>query len=597
MVSFMTPERGGIEVQRRGPTAARRRAATRVKWGVALGLLFAFNFEPGHLVVAGLYGDDASYFAHATTIALDFDLDYSNEHFQVWNAARTIAAHPIGAGVLAAPFVGLFGVIDRITHHPIIHDHEKLQYSWSYFGFLFAANFYFFLGVFLFWRGVRRLEPELDIRWNLLLAAGTGVVYYVLRQFTMAHAFEFAALGLVFWASAGLYDAFRERKRIAGWVLLCGLGISLSLAIRNSNLVVMVLPHAVLLCFHLMRGRGGILEPRQLRSALGIVSVAAAAAYLPIALFNLHFYGTVFPSVIARYGYDVKGLAAASAWTLATGSLRLVPNLVPLLFSSEFGLVFTNPVLVIGCTALIVLTFHDSLTRRNGVAHLAGWVFLGVVAFSVAVVLWWRTTASSYGYRYLFPLYPFALLGFALLLRRVADRGASRPCIRRAFSSAVVSLCAVAFISQLFFGVNERLSTRNTVNVFGVLHTYSAKGYLTNLLGEIARPETWVRLAATRYAGFLAGPIVIHTSLYERIAEADRDKYERRFGHVPWTVYLQTLLLFAGWVAVGVVVGSVVTRAPPTRPAPAIDVTPRARLDGERSARAHRAGQAGRNVV
>ena len=54
--------------------------------------------------------DDASYFFHAYTIGLDFDLDYTNQisndnNFYNENKSNPVPTHPIGAGLLASPFV------------------------------------------------------------------------------------------------------------------------------------------------------------------------------------------------------------------------------------------------------------------------------------------------------------------------------------------------------------------------------------------------------------------------------------------------------------------------------------------------------------
>jgi hypothetical protein len=156
----------------------------------------------------------------------------------------------------------------------------------------------------------------------------------------------------------------------------------------------------------------------------------------------------------------------------------------------------------------------------------------------------------------LLPLYPFALLGVALLYRHIS---AARK--RNAVTTALAAVCAVALISQLFFQVNDRLSTSRTTNVFGIEHEYSARGYLARLPAELTRPANWVRLAAKRYPGLVAAPLVKSAGVSKRVATTDMDEYQRRYYRLPAAVYVQTSLLLALWLSAGAVVGLFHVRA------------------------------------
>ena len=55
--------------------------------------------------------DEYDYFLHASTIALDFDLDYSNQNprdFRYYNNGKNTPIGFIGSGILSSPFL-LFG--------------------------------------------------------------------------------------------------------------------------------------------------------------------------------------------------------------------------------------------------------------------------------------------------------------------------------------------------------------------------------------------------------------------------------------------------------------------------------------------------------
>ena len=79
---------------------------------LVFGIFFLIVFSP-NLFYIKIHGDEASYFSHALTLGLDGDLDYSNEPVDSWSKNHLMPSHPIGSGILAAPFVAIFGVIDH----------------------------------------------------------------------------------------------------------------------------------------------------------------------------------------------------------------------------------------------------------------------------------------------------------------------------------------------------------------------------------------------------------------------------------------------------------------------------------------------------
>ena len=173
------------------------------RWAVVFAVFGLLFIEPMWLIRT-LGSDDASYFAHAATVALDFDFDYSNEAALTWSADQRVAAGSPGSGWMAAPFVAAFSLVDRLAGHPVIQDHAHYYYSWSLFGMFVAALVYFLLGVWFYRRALETVWPGLDPRLNLLLAFSTGVPFYVLRRFTMSHAYEFFACAFAVWAAVNL---------------------------------------------------------------------------------------------------------------------------------------------------------------------------------------------------------------------------------------------------------------------------------------------------------------------------------------------------------------------------------------------------------
>ncbi len=518
--------------------------------GLAFGLLF---IEPMWLLRGDFGSDDSSYFSHAATLALDLDLDYANEPVVTWSADHNIAAGSPGAGWVAAPFVAAFGIIDRIQGHPIIDDHGDYTYSWSLFGFFVAAILAFGLGVWLYREGIAALWPDIDPRLNLLLAASTGIPVYVLRRFTMAHAFEFAACALAFWAAAGLYRALARDARIRPWIVWSAVAAAANLAIRVNNLNTLVIAHIVVLLLYVFDATA-LPRPRWRavwRSLLQVTG-AIALALLPLAVFSWVVYGAPYPTPAIMYGQPLTGTAARTTLEVLAHGLTLVPNLVPLVFSSEFGILYTNPVLVLG-GGFLVVALTARLVRERDLPHaLALLLVLGFFGLCTAIVLWWQTTATSYGYRYLFPLYPVALLGLLIAVRGAdRSRGTVRRRVRRALMPAAIVLAVVSITSQLFFSASSELEVRPQVNVFGVHHSASARGYLTRLPVEMVDPDTWSSLAARRLAGFYVAPYVAESSMRARMPEDWLDSYDRLYRDVPVSAYIQLTLVLLLSVALG----------------------------------------------
>jgi hypothetical protein len=534
------------------------RQRTRLVW-IALLVAFGLVYIEPMWLFRELVADDSSYWAHAATLGLDFDLDYSNEPVQWWNRDRTIASHPIGSGLLAAPFVAVFSVVDRVLGHPVIDDHGAYLHSWSFFGFFLAALFYFLLGVWLYWRGLRRLFPRLDPRLNLLFALSTGVPFYVLRRATMSHAFEFAGLALAFWAAVELYAALAEGRGARKWLILAAAAVPLNLAIRIANLNAIFLSHLVVLLVWLFA------DPDRpawatVRSALLRLSGWIVVAYLPFAVFNVVFFGSPYPTPSSMYSRGLENVIERSFGEMLVHGIGLVPNIVPLVFSSEFGLLYTNPVLVIGGLYILWAVAVRLIDRWGPPQALAAVGALAYLGFNTAIVLWWQTTATSYGYRYLFPLYPVALFGLVLLLRRVRSHTDDRATgigarLRRAALPTVIALCGLSLVSQTFFSANEALEVRRQVNVFGVEHGASARGYLSRLPGEMLEPGTWATLAARRLIGFYGAPLVVGSELRSSVPESWLESYRRLYADAPPGVVVQLTLLLLTWAAGAYAVG------------------------------------------
>ena len=149
----------------------------------------------------GLEVDDAEYDYSAATIGLDYDLDFSNQMKGVENRylnkeiKKVVPFHPIGSGMLAAPFVFIGNSIQKISNNDGL-------ISFVYFMYSIAPIFYLFFSILLIQKSMKVLN--INYNKNLLLIAifGTGISYYSFDRFSMSHIYEFFGTSFLIYLSA-----------------------------------------------------------------------------------------------------------------------------------------------------------------------------------------------------------------------------------------------------------------------------------------------------------------------------------------------------------------------------------------------------------
>lgn len=453
-------------------------------------------------------GDDLSYLSHAFTIALDFDLEYANEPATRRSGNGMVASHPMGPGVMAAPFVAAFSVIDRLTANPVIGNHALYSGSWSYFGFLAASVFYYLSGIYLYYRSMLRVR-DIGRTTAFLLLASSGAAYFAMNRFTLGHSFEFFLLAVVFWGTVLIWElgTGNDGGDLSRELLLPSITVAaaiiFTLFVRPANVNVLLLP-ALLLAVLMAAGEG--VDWRIFRHSLWRIYFWTLLLALPFAVFNHAVYGVLYPTMsalykksaaLSRYGIDPdhSGRTAAALTTQVLASIRYLPNL---LFGSEHGVLYSNPLSLIGIVMLLSgLAKSSALRLWPRVALLL--LVLGYCALPVSVVLLWKTTAGSYGYRYLFSIFPVAVIGYLFWLktRPVLDRNSL--CLHR----ALIALCLFSVLSSTFFGMTQRLEVREGINAFGVNYKASANGYDLTLIEELGNPRAWFLMLAKKTPGFL----------------------------------------------------------------------------------------------
>ncbi|MGE5502862.1 MAG: hypothetical protein ACM31L_00420, partial [Actinomycetota bacterium] len=250
-----------------------------------------------------------------------------------------------------------------------------------------------------------------------------------------------------------------------------------------NDLNVLALPALALLLPALARGTP---SPR----AAAVAALASMAACLAALVFLLpmHFalYGAPVPDIKALHGTHGGGVPMPTNAEGAQAFLVLLAQLLPqarlVAFGGEFGLLWTDPLAVIGplLGLAVVLRARAAMSLRLATAGLLGlYVLTGL-----AVTLMWRNTGHSWGWRYLLPLFP---LGFVSLCAWWPTAGAVA---RRTVAAALAGLGTVAVVGFLLFTKTPGLSYHWGISPLGV-ETETAPDFVPNLARETFSAKAW----------------------------------------------------------------------------------------------------------
>ena len=148
--------------------------------------------------------DDHDYYSHAETIAIDFDLNYSNQYegYEEKRYYKNGVVAPkgfIGSGLLASPFLYIGNLFENIiSNKSFIFNYKILFYSLS-------AIFYFFLSIYLVYASIRLLQIKINLQFIFLLFLGSGVAYYAFERYSMTHIYEVFTTCLLIFITTKFY--------------------------------------------------------------------------------------------------------------------------------------------------------------------------------------------------------------------------------------------------------------------------------------------------------------------------------------------------------------------------------------------------------
>ena len=416
----------------------------KLLWITIIIFIFAFFiFRPYHMQESGLLyaGDDEGYFATATSLAFFQFPDYSKEHYI---SGGEYPLSSIGPGIMAAPFVLFFSIIDRLEHSPIAvqRDRSNIIGSWSLFGFILSTFFYFYLGLVFLYKALKYYFDDRVCFYSILfMILFQYFPLYVFRRPVFSHVYEF------FLQSVLIYILIKDSKtkflsNTKLWFsILIGVIIGLIALVRYNNLFFSLLWPIALFCFVNNKFNLKNNWKKILVSYIFGILMVFLFKFIPLLIYKYEPYS----DVVTGYFLNIRNL------------LFYIKVFLNMIFGVDFGLVFTAPFLLIGIICLFFLKF-DFKTRF-------------IIAFIPIIInLFWVLIVGSqsgwFGYRLIFfSIIPFLIFPFALFLKNLKEK-----VILKKWLIVFFALSIFPIISMLVFeGNSANLTLNQGVQYFGIV--------------------------------------------------------------------------------------------------------------------------------
>ena len=429
--------------------------------------------------------DDFSYFSHAETIAIDRDFDYTNQlpdyHPFVFRYKDKIA--PVGfpgSGILSSPFIFVGNIVDNvlnINQESDILNYKLLLYSMS-------PIFYFFFSYTLLFKSLSKLNIHANKYLLLTLISGSGITYFAFERFSMTHIFEMFTISLIIWNSIKFY---KYENKVSG--ILLPLSLLLAFLVRMSNFYIFFIP---LIIKNLVRTRLG--KTFSILKNHYFIGSSLFSMYLFTYLSN-KIYGKIIFNPQEIYGTNVTlNDVIYKENNFLTLVVDIFETSFKVFFGNEFGIFWISPIIFAGLF-LILFDFKNMHKLYN--------LFLLLCfAQNFAIIYIWKSTAASYGFRYLFSLVPLCIL----IYFDYKDKGRFKNLLNYALVMSIFSN-----LSILFFETTEQtqLSTVEIKNSFGLFRNYVETEYVTGVFKSFLELNSYLILFTTSLVGVLFFKILV----------------------------------------------------------------------------------------
>tara|TARA_Y100000389_G_scaffold204238_1_gene255769 strand:- start:10908 stop:12482 length:1575 start_codon:yes stop_codon:yes gene_type:complete len=467
--------------------------------------------------------DDASYYFHAYTLGIDFDLDYSNQlsennRFYTTNnlISKPVPTHPIGSGVLSAPFIFFGNIIENLFFND-----SNLRVI--YFFYSMSAIFYFFISGYLLNKTFKNLGYKSISELNILyLLVGSGLPYFAFERFGMTHVYEVFGVSLVMYLSSILTTR--------SYFFIPFLSM-LFLSIRWVNYFLFLIPVLILLSTN----QSNIIKKLILKNKYYYLGFLSGSLIFLTHAYYLYGIISFNPGRINDYGVSPNNLI--QDYLLSHGLtnllsfhtlLEIVLDILRIVFSQEFGLFWFSPALF----SIFYVMFKFALSKQFNLL-----ISLGLIlSIPLGAVVFWLTAASSYGYRYLFCLIPIGIFLIFTKLNRFEIK-----------IFYILNILSVFLL--LIFETNQRTSLTEQLNIFNEINCCSGRYYLQGAFESITNFSTILFIIGPSFISLIFIKIFItiysKEKLYELLASQSftGDDIERLLDYSGSISFIEILFL------------------------------------------------------
>ena len=165
--------------------------------------------------------------------------------------------------------------------------------------------------------------------------------------------------------------------------------------------------------------------------------------------------------------------------------------LFKILFAQEFGIFWFSPIIFIGFLTSI------SFLKNKELNYLTRILIMIVFLYNFGIVAVWSSTASSYGFRYLFSLIPISLIIFY---------SSEKNTLLNIMRKYLIVFSLFGLISIIFFESTTitELSTTTVINTFGKEDLYSNPTYLLGIVRSLFDVSAYAKIFASSFLFLLS---------------------------------------------------------------------------------------------
>jgi len=428
--------------------------------------------------------DDHDYYMHAETIALDFDLDYSNqlsgnEKARFYEEGVSAPSGFIGSGIFSAPFIFIGNLLNNVlSQSGNVFNIKILIYSIS-------SVMYLFFSIFLMNKILELLQIRNQFNMVFLIIFGSGLSYFAFERYSMSHVYEVFSIICVMYFTVKYHLTKMDGK----YAIFISISILLAILTKWVHLYVLFVPYLVE-C--ISRERINIVKSvyKDLKFQISLV-----INFLIFCFLSIGVYGSlVFNPQIVYNTSNVVGsyFSNQDLSSLLISNLNAIKNIF---FGQEFGLIWFNPIVFLGS----IIAFIIIVNTKNNLLFK----FLIFVSYSqiYGIVLLWQSTASSYGYRYLLNLIPLSTLLF------FTSKYSEKKYIKiylKLFS--IFGIIGVVFFEA---SIGTQLSLDYQINSFGIERKFVNSKYLFGLLSSFIETDSYLKIFSTSFFGAFIFKIIL----------------------------------------------------------------------------------------